>query len=477
MAMTIQRIRQLLDSRAVSCEELTHDFLETIGRENPRLNALVRITPETALDAARAADRRLLRGDALGPLDGVPMVLKDNLVTAGIPTTCCSRMLANYVPPYDAAVWERLRAEGAVLLGKTNMDEFGMGSSGETSCCGPARNPVDTARTAGGSSGGAASAVAGGLAVYGLGSDTGGSVRQPAAFCGLVGLKPTYGALSRYGLIAYASSLDQVGVIAHTAADAALIYDRLAVRDERDETSRGRCGEPVCRSLDAPLRGRRVVVPILYREQVDTAVWAVLERTAAALRALGADVRDIALPELERALPAYYILASAEASSNLARYDGMRYGRRAAVDGGWAAAVRRSRSEGFGREVRRRILLGAFVLSEGYSEAYYRQAQRLRAAVRTSMRAVLQKADLLLMPTAPTVAFLLDRTEMRPSDRWRADLCTVPASLAGLPAVSLPCGVDADGLPVGIQLVGDAYREDLLLNVAHQLERAREECL
>lgn len=469
MPMTIGQVRRLLDGRESSCEELTRRYLDTIDRENPRLNALVRVTPETALAAAREADKRLASGEIRGPLDGVPMVLKDNLLTAGIPTTCCSRMLADYVPPYDAAVWERLRAAGAVLLGKANMDEFGMGSSGETSCFGPACHPVDPMRTAGGSSGGVAAAVAGGLAVYGLGSDTGGSVRQPAAFCGLVGLKPTYGALSRFGLVAYASSLDQVGLLAHSAVDAAAIYDVLAVRDDRDETSRG--GEPVGQSLAAPLRGRRMALPVLYREQVDAAVWEALEETADRFRSLGAEVREIVLPALEQALPAYYILASAEASSNLARYDGLRYGRRASGSG--EEAVRRCRSEGFGEEVRRRILLGTFVLSEGYYAAYYQQAQRVRAAVQTAMQEALREADCLLMPTAPTAAFPLGRTAPA-SERWRADLCTVPASLAGLPAVSVPCGTDRQGLPLGVQLVGAAFQEKLLLNAAYWLEQEGE---
>lgn len=468
----IARLQQRLQRRELSCTELTRAYLDAIERENPRLNAYVYLTPEPALATAAAVDKRLAAGEPLRPLEGVPMTLKDNLSTTGLPTTCCSRILQGYTPIYDATVWRLLKEQNAVLLGKTNMDEFAMGSSCESSCYGPAHNPYHLGHVPGGSSGGGAAAVGANLAAYALGSDTGGSIRQPASFCGLTGLKPTYGAVSRYGLIAYASSLDQIGPIAATVEDAARIYDAIALPDVLDATCTGGA-EPTLPTLREPLRGLRVGLAAEYFERLPEGIHRALEAAARLYQSLGAQLVELRLPLLRAALPVYYILACAEASSNLGRYDGIRYGYRATGYRSIHEMICKTRSEGFGAEVKRRILLGTYVLSAGYYDAYYKKAQALRGQIVAAFAGCFAQCDLLLAPTVPVTAFPLGFTAHSQVETYQTDLCTVPVNIAGLPAVSVPCGMDEAGLPIGMQLIGPRFSERRLLQAAWQYEQAR----
>jgi aspartyl-tRNA(Asn)/glutamyl-tRNA(Gln) amidotransferase subunit A len=467
----IRETAEALRSGGVSCVELTRAYLDAAERRNPELRAFISITEETALRQARIADARLREGGDTSELLGTPFVLKDNISTAGLRTTCASRMLENYTPIYDAAVWELLRAKGAVLVGKGNMDEFAMGSTNETSYFGGARNPHDLSRVAGGSSGGVAAAVAAGLAVYGIGSDTGGSIRQPASFCGLVGLKPTYGAVSRHGLIAYASSLDQIGPITRDARDAATVFDAICSRDDRDMTSRGR--EGVSGALTGDVKGLRIGVAREFFENLPDDIDGAVRAASRTLESAGAELREVNFPLLKYSLPAYYILACAEASSNLGRYDGLRYGYRAEESSNLDEFICRTRSEGFGAEVRRRILLGTYVLSAGYYDAYYNKAQRLRAAIKNEFAEIFTRCDCLLTPTAPVTA-LPSGGALSPVETYQTDICTVPVNIVGAPAVSVPCGFDVNGLPIGMQLIGNAYREDVLLNAAFAFEELTE---
>lgn len=470
----IKKLSGLLSSRQISCEELTRKYLDAMESDNKTLNAYVSRTDSLALETARRVDAKLAGGEALLPLEGIPMTLKDNISTKGIETTCCSRILKGYVPIYSATVWELLQKQNAVLLGKTNMDEFAMGSSSETSCFDGALNPHDTSRVAGGSSGGVASAVGGNLAVYGLGSDTGGSIRQPASFCGLVGLKPTYGAVSRYGLIAYASSFDQIGPIASCVEDAALVYDAIAAYDEKDSTSRGKT-EPASPSLGKDLRGMKIGVVKEYFKGIRGDVNEAIQKALQVYESLGAEIVEFDMPSLKYSLPVYYILACAEASSNLGRYDGIRYGYKTAHYGDSNEMVCKTRSEGFGDEVKRRILLGTYVLSAGYYDAYYKKAQNLRGEIAAAFRGAFAKCDIMLAPTVPMTAFPRNFTAKDPVETYQTDICTVPVNIAGLPAVSIPCGFDAAGLPVGMQLIGDRFCEAKILNAAYQYETAARE--
>jgi aspartyl-tRNA(Asn)/glutamyl-tRNA(Gln) amidotransferase subunit A len=464
---SITEIRALLDARKISAVELAKIYLDAVKRENPALSAYITVTEDAALDAARRADERIGAGESVPPLCGMPFVLKDNISTAGIRTTCGSKMLENYVPFYDAAVWEALRGQDAVMLGKGNMDEFAMGSTNETSYFGGAKNPRDLARVAGGSSGGVAAAVAGGLASFGIGSDTGGSIRQPASFCGVVGLKPTYGAVSRHGLIAYASSLDQIGPIAVSVKDLAAVFDAISARDKRDMTSRG--AEQVSDSLTGDIRGMKIGLAREFYEGLPTDIAKALESAAKTYEKLGAELVDVSFPALRHALPAYYILACAEASSNLGRYDGLRYGRRAEGGGTLDETIRRTRSEGFGREVRRRILLGTYVLSAGYYDAYYNRAQLLRRGITNEFERMFSELDVLLTPTAPVTALPFG-ADLSPVETYQTDICTVPVNIAGAPAVSIPCGFDSDGLPIGAQLIGAKRGEKTILSAALAFE-------
>ena len=469
----IKRIHEMLVNKEISCVELTKKYLDAIENSNKELNAYITVTPDVALTQAEAVDKKLANGEEIGLLEGIPMTLKDNISTKGIETTCASKILTGYKPIYDATVYELLLDQGVVMLGKTNMDEFAMGSSCETSYYGGAKNPHSLDHVSGGSSGGVASAVGANLAVYGLGSDTGGSIRQPASFCGIVGLKPTYGAVSRYGLIAYASSFDQIGPITHDVEDAAIVFDAIAKYDERDSTSQG--SEPALPTLDDDIKGKRIGIAREYLDGVREDVKQAVLDAAKAYEDMGAEIVWFDLPELKFALPCYYILAMAEASSNLGRYDGIRYGYKAEHYNGTHDMICRTRSEGFGKEVQRRILMGTYVLSAGYYDAYYKKAVNLRGAIVDAFDRAFEKCDAILAPTAPVTAFkngYLFGEETDQIEQYLSDICTVPVNAAGLPGVSIPCGVDAEGLPIGMQLIGKKFDEKTILNLAYKYEQA-----
>ena len=468
----IKKIHDMLASKEISCKELTQKYLSEIESSNGELNAYVNVTPDTALAQAEKVDAKIAKGEEIGLLEGVPMTLKDNMSTKGIETTCCSKILTGYKPIYNATVWDKLEGEGAVLLGKTNMDEFAMGSSCETSYFGGATNPFNTKHCAGGSSGGGASAVGANLAAYALGSDTGGSIRQPASFCGIVGLKPTYGAVSRYGLIAYASSLDQIGPITKTVEDAAIVYDAISDYDPKDSTSQGRKGNPTFDTVNNDIKGMKIGVAREYLEGVRDDVKEAILGALKVYESLGAEVVYFDMPALKFALPVYYIIACAEASSNLGRYDGIRYGFKAEHYNGTHDMMCRTRSEGFGAEVKRRILLGTYVLSAGYYDAYYKKAQNLRGTIVKAFDDAFQNCDFILAPTVPMTAFEMGHAVSDPVETYLTDICTVPVNIAGLPAVSIPCGFNAKGMPIGMQLIGNRFNEATILNAANAYEKA-----
>jgi aspartyl-tRNA(Asn)/glutamyl-tRNA(Gln) amidotransferase subunit A len=469
---TLAELAAALAAGRISSVELTQGLLARIAAHDPALNAFITVDEEGALTAARAADAARAAG-AAGPLTGVPIAHKDVLMTAGIRTSCGSRMLAGFTAPYDAHVVAALKAAGTVLVGKTNMDEFAMGSSNETSHFGPVRNPWRADCVPGGSSGGSAAAVAARLVPGATGTDTGGSIRQPAAFTGICGIKPTYGVCSRYGLVAFASSLDQAGPMARTARDCALLLNAMAGHDARDSTSIERPAEDYARDLDRPLAGLKIGLPAEYfGAGVDAEVGAAVEAAVAALRRLGATTVDVALPNARLAVPVYYVLAPAEASSNLSRFDGVRYGHRAARYEDLADMYRKSRSEGFGDEVKRRILVGTYVLSHGYYDAYYLKAQQVRHLIADDFRRAYASCDVIVGPTTPTPAFPLGARADDPVAMYLGDIFTVAANLAGAPAMSIPCGFTAGGLPIGLQLQGGYFSEARLINVAHQYQQA-----
>lgn len=467
----IARLHELLVTRQIGCEELTRRYLDAVENENGDLKAYVKTTPETALETAKKVDAKIAAGESIAPLEGIPMTLKDNMSTNGIETTCCSKILKGYTPIYDATVWDLLKKQNAVLLGKANMDEFAMGSSCENSCFGGAKNPHNPERVAGGSSGGVAAAVADNLAVYGLGSDTGGSIREPASFCGIVGLKPTYGAVSRYGLIAYASSFDQIGPITQSVEDAALVYDAIAQYDPMDSTSRGKT-EAAVPSLGKDIRGLKIGIAKEYFDGVRKDVTDAVQDAMKVYESLGAEIVPFEMPSLKYSLPVYYILVCAEASSNLGRYDGIRYGYRTEHYADRNEMICKTRSEGFGAEVKRRILLGTYVLSAGYYDAYYKKAQNLRGTLVRAFEDAFSKCDVMLAPTVPTTAFPQNYTCKDAVENYMTDICTVPVNIAGLPGISLPCGFGSDGMPVGMQLIGNKFSEASLLNAAYQYESA-----
>lgn len=466
----IRKIHEMLVNREISCRELTEKYLEALKKDNPALNAYVTVTEEEALKTADFVDQKIAAGEAIGLLEGIPMTLKDNISTDGIKTTCCSKILEDYTPIYDATVWEILKKQNAVLLGKTNMDEFAMGSSCETSYFGGAKNPHNIHHVAGGSSGGVASAVGGNLAVYGLGSDTGGSIRQPASFCGIVGLKPTYGAVSRYGLIAYASSFDQIGPITESVEDTAIIYDAISEYDEKDSTSQGRKNAPVCDTLKNDIKGMKIGIAREYLEGIREDVRKSIENAVEIYQSLGAEIVYFDLPALKYALPVYYILACAEASSNLGRYDGIRYGYKAERYNDVNDMIKKTRSTGFGEEVKKRILLGTYVLSSGYYDAYYKKAQNLRGTIVKAFDKAFEECDVILAPTVPMTAFENGHAVSDPVETYLTDICTVPVNIAGLPGVSIPCGYSENGLPIGMQLIGNRFEEAKILNAAWQYE-------
>jgi len=460
-----------LARKDISSLELTRFFLDRAQRLNPELNAFITLDPEASLAQAHAADKRIAEGQA-APLTGIPVALKDIFCTKDWLTTCGSKILYNFTAPYDAHVVEKLRAAGAVNLGKTNMDEFAMGSSSETSFFGPVKNPWNPTTVPGGSSGGSAAAVAARLAPVALGTDTGGSIRQPAALCGISGLKPTYGVVSRYGMIAFASSLDQCGPMAKSAADLALLLNVVAGFDARDATSLDRQKEDYTRDLERPIAGLRIGLPReFFSGGLAPDVAAAVETAVAEFANLGCQVVEISLPRSRLAVPAYYVLAPAEASSNLARFDGVRYGFRAPEYSDLRDMYMKTRAQGFGAEVKRRILIGTYVLSHGYYDAYYLQAQKVRRLIAQDFADAFRRCDVIMGPTSPTTAFKLGAKTADPVQMYLNDIYTIPAPLAGIPALSIPCGF-GDGLPVGLQIMGNYFAEARLLNLAHQYQRA-----
>ena len=468
---TARGIRNAIVAGEIKAVDACRTAVEAAAALGPPLNAFRTVAAERAL--ARAAELDARTDTAALPLLGVPIALKDNISTRGITTTASSRILENYVPPYDATVVERLENAGAVILGKTNCDEFAMGSSTENSAYGPTRNPWSTDRTPGGSSGGSAAAVAAGIVPVALGSDTGGSIRQPAALCGIVGFKPTYGRVSRYGLIAFASSLDQIGPLATTVEDAALIMDAIAGADPRDSTASTAEVPRFAESLGGRPGRTRIGVPRhLFSEGVDPDVLRAFDEAIEVAREQGAEIVDVQLPYSPQAIPVYYVIATAEASSNLARYDGVRYGRRSGDADTLIDMYERTRGVGFGREVKRRIILGTYVLSAGYYDAYYRKAQQVRTLIRRDYDRALEHVDVIAMPTSPTAAFALGERTEDPVQMYLSDVFTVSANLAGLPAVTVPCGFTRAELPIGLQFTGRAMDDANVLRVADLYERA-----
>ena len=470
--LTIHELRHELRRGDLTSTQLTQMLFDRIEDTDGEIGSYLTVCRDRGMAEARAADERLANGDASSPLLGIPLALKDVLLTEGVPTTCASRILQGFTPPFDATAVRRLREAGAVLLGKTNMDEFAMGSSTENSGFSLTRNPWDPDRVPGGSSGGSAAAVAAGQCVAALGTDTGGSIRQPAAFCGVVGLKPTYGRVSRFGVVAYASSLDQVGPITRDISDCALVLQAIAGHDPADSTSVDAPVPDYPSELSRGASGLRVGVPGEYfaagiQPEVEQAV----RQGVREIEKTGAAVVEVSLPRTEYAVAAYYVIATAEASSNLARYDGMRYGPRAQAED-LTSTYTKSRSQGFGPEVKRRILLGAYVLSAGYYDAYYLKAQKARTLVRHDFESALRQCDAIVAPTTPTTAFEIEEMTEDPLRMYLSDIFTVPANLAGLPALSLPCGFDRAGLPIGMQIIGRPFDEATVLRLGHAFEQA-----
>ncbi|MBC50755.1 MAG: Asp-tRNA(Asn)/Glu-tRNA(Gln) amidotransferase GatCAB subunit A [Chloroflexi bacterium] len=471
--LSIQEAHAQLTSRQISSVELTQACLDRIDAVEDRVQSFLTLTPETALSQAAVADRMLGAGEG-GPLTGVPVQIKDVMCTEGVPTTCASRMLENFVPVYNATAVERLMGQGAVMLGKGNMDEFAMGSSCENSAFHLTRNPWDLDRVPGGSSGGAAASVAAGEAIYALGSDTGGSVRQPAALCGVVGLKPTYGLVSRYGLIAFASSLDQIGPVGRSVMDCALALNAIAGHDPRDATSVRREPTDYTATLGQDIKGMRLGVPEEYFvDGMDSGARKAVEEAVSTLEGLGASVRPVSLPTTRYALACYYIIAPSECSANLARYDGVKYGYSYQDTNDMWEAMEKTREYGFGPEVTRRVMLGTYALSSGYYDAYYLKAQRARTLIRQDFDRVFQDVDALVTPTSPVTAFKIGEKTGDPVQMYLIDVCTLPVNIAGLPGLSVPCGF-SDGLPVGMQFIGPHFSEETLLRTARAYEAATE---
>ncbi len=476
--LTIDEVRSRVVSGRQTATEVAQSFYGLIEEKNPKINAYLALSKERAFAQAARVDGAVKRGDPVGALAGVPVGIKDVLATKGVPTTAGSKILEGYLPPYDCTAVARMEAAGAVVLGKLNCDEFAMGSSNENSAYGPVRNPRDTARVPGGSSGGSAAAVAAGLAVVTLGTDTGGSIRQPAAFCGVVGVLPTYGRVSRYGLIAFASSLDKIGPFARTVKDAATVLQVIAGADEMDATSSGRAVEEFGAGLEKGVKGLKVGVPAeFFGEGLDGEIKSAIETTLEKLKAEGAEIVPVSLPHTKYAIPTYYVVATAEASANLARFDGVRYGLRAKGAGAGAHSetlaemYRQTREQGFGAEVKRRIVLGTYVLSAGYYDAYYKKAQQMRALITRDYLEAFGGVDVIAAPTTPTTAFKLGEKADDPVAMYLADIYTVTGSLAGLCGVSVPCGESEAGLPIGMQILGKHFDEATVFQAAAAVER------
>ncbi len=468
--LTIAEARARLDAGEITSAELTEALLDRIAAVDNQVRAYLAISDDLAIEQARAADARRAQGASAGPLDGIPLAIKDVITTEGLTTTCGSKILENFVPPYDATAVARLKGAGAVLLGKTNCDEFAMGSSTERSAFFATRNPWDLERVPGGSSGGSAAAVAASAALGSLGTDTGGSIRQPASLCGVTGLKPTYGRVSRYGLVAFGSSLDQIGPFAWTARDCALILSAIAGADPRDSTAAAQPVPDYAAALSGDVRGLRVGVPKEYFvEGMEAGVEAAVRGALDVLRENGAELVEVSLPHTKYALPVYYIIAPAEASANLARYDGVRYGVKQPGDSYWDE-LERTRGSGFGAEVRRRIMLGTYALSAGYYDAYYKRAQQVRTLIRRDFQQACAQVDVIAAPTAPTVAFKIGEKTDDPLAMYLEDVCTLPINLAGLPGLVVPCGF-SENLPVGLQLIGRPFDESTLLRAGDAYQR------
>ncbi|MSP78096.1 MAG: Asp-tRNA(Asn)/Glu-tRNA(Gln) amidotransferase subunit GatA [Dehalococcoidia bacterium] len=469
--LTIHEAHDLLRTKKVSSVELTRAVLERIRKVEPRVRAFVTVTEEQALQDAHAADQRIVRGD-IAPLTGIPMQLKDVLNTKDIRTTCSSKMLEDYVPVYDATVVTKLKTQSPVLLGKGNMDEFAMGSSTENSAFHPTHNPWDLTRVPGGSSGGSAAAVAAGEAFFSLGSDTGGSIRQPAALCGVTGIKPTYGRVSRYGLIAFASSLDQIGPLTKDVEDCAMVLSAIAGHDTNDSTSISNTVPDYRKSLTQDVRGLRLGVPKEYfGEGFEPGVEQAVHKAIDTFRHLGAQVEECSLPLTKYGLPVYYIIAPSECSANLARFDGVKYGHQYKGQGTMWDVMEMSRREGFGPEVRRRIMLGSYALSAGYYDAYYLKAMKVRTLIRQEFEEAFKRYDAIITPTTPSIAFKLGEKTADPVAMYKSDICTIPINIAGIPCISIPCGF-SDGMPVGMQVMSKALGEETIFRVAHAYQQA-----
>jgi aspartyl-tRNA(Asn)/glutamyl-tRNA(Gln) amidotransferase subunit A len=471
-SLTIDQVREGLLGREFSAVELATETLRLAESENGKTNAYLRLAPERALAAAKAVDDRIARGEQPGALAGVPVAIKDVIVTKGVITTCGSRLLEHYVPPYDATAVIRLEEAGGVIVGKANCDEFAMGSSNENSAYGPVRNPVAPDRVPGGSSGGSAAVVAQGTAVAALGSDTGGSIRQPASFCGVVGVTPTYGRVSRYGLTAFASSLDHIGPLARTVKDAATLLGAIAGRDLADSTSADAPVPDYAASLDGRVQGLRVGLPREYWKDLTSETGGLIGRGVETLKKLGCQVRDISLPSTDYAVATYYIIATAEASSNLARYDGVRYTTRSAKSETLSGMYRNTRGEGFGDECKRRIMLGTYVLSAGYYDAYYLKAQKVRALIARDFARAFETVDAIVAPVSPFPAFRLGEKLNDPMAMYLSDIYTITGDLAGIPCMSVPCGRTTEGLPVGMQILARHFDETTMFRLADAFERA-----
>ena len=472
--MTAHQLHDLLARKEITSREITESVLQRVGEVEGRIHSFITLTPEMALQQADAADLRIQKGEA-GPLTGIPLAIKDVICTRGLRTTCGSRILENFIPPYDATVTERLRAAGAVFVGKTNMDEFAMGSSTENSAFGPSRNPWDLDRIPGGSSGGSAAAVAADECIVSLGSDTGGSIRQPAACCGIVGMKPTYGRVSRYGLVAFASSLDQIGPFSKDVRDTALLLNSISGHEPRDSTSVDLPVPDYTQAFGNDLQGMVLGVPReTFGQGVDPEVARSVMEAIEVLKKLGAGTVDVSLPHSGYALAVYYIIAPCEASSNLARYDGVKYGFRARGTEELLDMYQETRWQGFGAEVKRRIMLGTYALSAGYYDAYYLKASRVRTLIRKDFEEAFQRCDLLILPTAPTPAFRIGERVEDPLQMYLSDIFTIPCNLAGLPGLSLPCGFTGEGLPIGLQILGNFFQEEKILRVAWAFEQNTE---
>jgi len=472
--LSLTELRKRLDAGEITSEQVTQDYLDRIDATNAQVNSFITVCREEALAAARVADQRIAAGNA-APLTGIPIAVKDIFNTSGIRTTCASRILENYVAPYDATAIARLKEQDAVLLGKLNMDEFAMGSSNENTAFGPVHNPWNLDCVPGGSSGGSAASLAARQAVATLGTDTGGSIRQPAAYCGVVGLRPTYGRVSRYGVIAYASSLDQVGPLARNVEDCALMLQAIAGFDPADSTSVDTPVPDYAAALAESVAGLKIGLPQEYFiEGLDDDVRRAVDQAIETYRGLGAELVEVSLPHTEYAVACYYLIATAEASSNLARYDGVRYGRRAADSQDLGDMYTRSRAEGFGTEVKRRIMLGTYALSSGYYDAYYLKAQKVRTLIRQDFTDAFNQVDVLLTPVAPTPAFRLGEKTDDPLQMYLSDIFTIPVNLAGTCGMSLPCGLSDAGLPIGLQLIGKPFDEATLFKTAYAFEQATE---